>query len=101
MSLFIEVQSVEKGCNVIINLDEVIEIAPLREGGCSLFFSDAAAVGGKVSFKVRESYELFKQFCIQPVSTDDIARKVKNLKASTPQGDIVIPTIGQLTATPK
>jgi hypothetical protein len=101
MSLFIEVQSVEKGCNVIVNLDEVLEIAPLREGGCSLFFSDSAAVGGKVSFKVQDNYDLFRQFCIQPVSSDDIAKKIKNLKASTPQGDIVIPTIGQLTATPK
>ena len=28
MSLFVEVQSVDKDCPVIINLDEVIEIAP-------------------------------------------------------------------------
>jgi hypothetical protein len=93
MSLFIEVQSVEKDCNVIVNLDEVLEIAPLREGGCSLFFSDSAAVGGKVSFKVKDSYEMFKQFCIQPVSSDDIAKKVKAMKIAQPQSDIVIPKL--------
>jgi hypothetical protein len=92
MSLFIEVDSIEKSCKVIINLDEVLEIAPLAAGGCALFFATAA--GNKVSFKVRDSYELFKQFVIQPVSVDDIAKKVKNLKASTPEPDYVIPTLG-------
>ena len=93
MSLFIEVDSIEKSCKVIINLDEVLEIAPLAAGGCALFFATAA--GSKVSFKVRDSYELFKQFVIQPVSVDDIAKKVKNLKASTPQNDdLVTPTLG-------
>ena len=93
MSLFIEVDSIEKSCKVIINLDEVLEIAPLAAGGCALFFATAA--GSKVSFKVRDSYELFKQFVIQPVSVDDIAKKVKNLKASTSQNDdLVIPTLG-------
>jgi hypothetical protein len=29
MSMFVEVNSVDKGCPVIINLDQVIEIAPL------------------------------------------------------------------------
>jgi hypothetical protein len=96
MSLFIEVDSIEKGCKVIINLDEVLEIAPLAAGGCALFF--ATATGNKVSFKVRDSYELFKQFVLQTVSVDDIAKKVKNLKASTPaptpEPDYVIPTLG-------
>lgn len=96
MSLFIEVDSIEKGCKVIINLDEVLEIAPLAAGGCALFFATAA--GSKVSFKVRDSYELFKQFVLQTVSVDDIAKKVKNLKvsapASTTESDYVIPTLG-------
>ena len=35
MSLFIEVESVEKGCKVIVNLDTIIEIAPLLDGGSS------------------------------------------------------------------
>jgi hypothetical protein len=34
MGLFVEVQSVEKGCDVIINLDEVLEIALLCRWLC-------------------------------------------------------------------
>jgi len=75
MSLFIEVFSIDKGCPVIINLESVIEIAPLAAGGCALFFPDAAAVGGKTAMKVSDSYEQFKQFAIQPVSAADIAAR--------------------------
>jgi hypothetical protein len=75
MSLFVEVNSVDKGCPVIINLDSVMEIAPLASGGCALFFPDSAAVGGKTAMKVTDSYEQFKQFAIQPVSAEDIARR--------------------------
>jgi len=83
MALFVEVESVEKNCKVILNLDEVIEIAPLRDGGCAIFFSDSAAVGGKTSIKVKDSYDQFKQFAMQTVSTDDIAKRIKSLKAQT------------------
>lgn len=83
MSTFVEVTSVEKNCKTIINLDEVLEIAPLATGGCALFFSDAAAVGGKSSYKVTDSYSLFQQFALQPVSTDDITKKVKSLRGTT------------------
>jgi hypothetical protein len=79
MSLFVEVFSIEKGCPVIINLDSVVEIAPLREGGCNIFYADTAAVGGKTAMKVRESYELFKQFVMTTVTADDIATRIKNL----------------------
>lgn len=75
MSLFIEVNSLDKNCPVIINLDTVIEIAPLAAGGCALFFPDAASVGGKTAMRVSDSYEQFKQFAVQPVSADDIARR--------------------------
>ena len=100
MSLFIEVNSIDKNCPVIINLDTVMEIAPLASGGCALFFPDAAAVGGKTSMKVTDSYEQFKQFAIQPVSAEDIARRfpkanakvveqpVKSKKSTTPEYDI-------------
>jgi hypothetical protein len=99
MSLFIEVNSIDKNCPVIINLDTVMEIAPLASGGCALFFPDAAAVGGKTSMKVSDSYEQFKQFAIQPVSVEDIARRFpkaaettatapKTKKASMPEYDI-------------
>ena len=81
MSLFIEVESVEKKCKVIVNLDQVIEIAPLYEGGCALFFADSAAVGGKTAMKVVDSYPMFQQLAMQVVSTEDIAKKVKSLKS--------------------
>lgn len=89
MSLFIEVSSVEKGCPVLINLDEVLEIAPLSEGGCALFFADAAAVNGKNAMKVKDSYALFKQLAMQMVTPDDIAKRFPKakpeVKAETPQ----------------
>lgn len=80
MSLFVEVNSIEKGCPVIINLDHVMEIVPLKAGGCSVFYADSAAVGGKTDMKVSDSYEAFKQFAMETVSADDIAKKVKKLK---------------------
>jgi len=82
MSLFVEVQSVEKGCKVIINLDMVVEIAPLAAGGCDIFYSDSAAVNGKTAMKVKDSYALFQQLAMQTVSSEDIAKKVKSLKSS-------------------
>ena len=91
MSLFVEVESVEKKCKVIINLDSVMEIAPLLAGGCDLFFSDQAAVGGKMSMKVKDSYELFKQFAMQTVSSEDIAKRFPTKKSK--DAPIEIPTL--------
>ena len=88
MSLFVEVESVEKSCKVIINLDEVIEVAPLAKGGCDLFFNDAAAVGGTRVMKVKDNYDLFRQFAMQTVSTEDIAKRVKSLKGSAEKIEI-------------
>jgi len=79
MSMFIEVNSIEKGCKVIINLDTIVEIAPLVTGGCNLFMADSAAVGGKTAMKVSDSYLLFKQFVLETVSEDDIAKRIKHL----------------------
>ena len=79
-AMFIEVNSLEKNCKVIINLDSVLEIAPIAAGGCALFFPDAAAVGGKTSMKVSDSYALFKQFVLETVSPEDIAVRIKNLQ---------------------
>ena len=52
--MFIEVESIEKGCTVIINLDQVLEIAPLVSGGCALFFTDGAGMNSKSAMKVKE-----------------------------------------------
>jgi len=84
MGLFVEVQSVDKGCDVIINLDEVLEIAPLAAGGCVLFFADQSSPGGKTSYKVKDSYEQFRQFAIQPVSAEDIAKRFPSKKSNKP-----------------
>jgi len=100
MSLFIEVFSVEKDCPVMINLDEVLEIAPLAEGGCALFFADAAAVNGKNAMKVKDSYTLFKQLAMQMVTPDDIAKRFPNakpeVKAETPQPTKVFKGKGEM-----
>jgi len=77
MSTFVEVNSVEKGCPVIINLDQVVEIAPLSAGGCALFFNDPT---GKYDIKVHDSYDLFRQFAMSTVSSEDIQNKIKSLK---------------------
>ena len=74
MALFVEVDSVEKGCKVILNLDTVSEIAPFSMGGCHLFLND-----GRI-YKVKDSYELFQQFAMQQVSADDIAKKFPKTK---------------------
>lgn len=82
MSTFIEVESVDKDCKVIINLDQVQEIAPLRDGGCVLFFGDSAAVNGKSAYAVKDNYDQFKQFAMQTVSAADIAARFpKTIKA--------------------
>ena len=93
MSLFIEVNSIDKNCPVIINLDTVMEIAPLASGGCALFFADSAAVGGKTSFKVTDSYEQFKQFAIQPVSAEDIAKRFPKVEKPKVTDELEIPTM--------
>ena len=75
MSLFVEVNSVDKGCPVIINLDHIVEIAPLTSGGCALFMTDGAGMNSKNAMKVSDNYELFKQFAMQTVTAEDIAKK--------------------------
>jgi hypothetical protein len=79
MSLFVEVDSVEKKCPVIINLDNVLEIAPLIAGGCTIFFADAASVNGKHAMKVTNPYEDFKQFVLQRVTAEDIAKTIDRI----------------------
>ena len=80
MALFVEVTSVEKNCQVIINIDHILEIAPLKGGGCTLFFADSAAVGGKVSMKITDSYAIFKQFALQTVSGEMIAERIQKIQ---------------------
>ena len=80
MSLFVEVTSLEKNCPVIINLEHVIEIAPIVSGGCALFMTDGAGMNSKNAMRVTDSYELFKQFAMQTVSADSIADRISSIK---------------------
>jgi hypothetical protein len=93
MGLFVEVQSIEKDCDVIINLDTVVEIAPLAAGGCVLFFADQSSPGGKTSFKVKDSYEQFRQFAMQPVSAEDIAKRFPPKNKVNKPVDLDIPKL--------
>ena len=80
MSLFVQVDSVEKGCPVIINLDQVVEIAPIAAGGCAIFFSDGAGMNSKSAMRVKNDYSEFKQFVMQTVSAEDIAKRFPKKK---------------------
>ena len=75
MALFVEVDSLEKNCPVIINLDHVSEIAPMTDGTSTLFFNDGSGANAKYALKVKNGYETFKQFAMQTVTADDIARR--------------------------
>lgn len=75
MSIFVEVDSVEKGCPVIINLDQIVEIAPIAAGGCAIFFSDSAGMNSRMAVRVSNDYSQFKQFVMQTVSAEDIAKR--------------------------
>lgn len=108
MSLFVEVTSLEKQCPVIINLDHIIEIAPLTAGGCALYMADSAGVNAKSALRVKEDYSLFKQFAMETVTAEDIARRFPK-PTDEPKGDarefikqvedeLEIPTLGK-TAT--
>ena len=103
MSLFVEVFDVEKGCQVIINLDTLLEIAPKQrldngkvvDDGCDLFFADGAAVGGKRAMKVRDSYSMFKQFAMQTVSAEDVAKVANRISTGIKKekAPVEIPTL--------
>lgn len=86
MSMFVEVNSVQpKQCTLIINLDYVLEIAPLITGGCVLTVG-AAEAGTSRTLTVTDDYADFKQFVLQKVSADDIKKRFP--KAKTPEDNI-------------
>jgi hypothetical protein len=67
---------------ILINMDVVTQIKPLKVGGCQLFFQESGDVAKNNTLIVKESYDMFKQFAMQTVSSEDIAKKVKTLKAT-------------------
>ena len=88
MSTFVEVVSADKECQMIVNLDHVSEIIPLAMGGCIVTLNYG---GAKTELKVKDDYGQFRQFAMQTVSSEDIAKKVKKLKGE--DSPIEIPTL--------
>ena len=84
MALFVEVTSVEKNCQVIVNIDHILEIAPMKDGGCTLFMIDSASTAGKTSMRVKDSYDMFKQFAMQTVSSDMIQDRIQKINDKVP-----------------
>jgi hypothetical protein len=74
--MFIEVLSVEKKCPVMLNLDYVVEVAPLTDGTCELILDDGSGgVGAKSKMRVKDGYDMFKQFAMHTVTMEDIDKK--------------------------
>jgi len=84
LTTFIEVDSLDKNCKVIINLDSVREIAPLVSGGCDIFFNGDTGTGTINKMRVKDPYSQFQQFAMQTVSAADIKKKVEKLRGTTP-----------------
>jgi hypothetical protein len=78
MSTFVEVHSNEKNCSVIINLEHVVEIAPLVKGGCVIVMIPVDA-GVSKTMTVKNDYSEFKQFALQTVSAEDIKKRIEAL----------------------
>ena len=81
--MFIKVKSREKQCDVIINLDHVVEISPLRDGGCAIRFvydGDVTAKAGYREILVDNKFTEFEQFVLETVTTETMSKKVQELK---------------------
>lgn len=81
--MLIKVKSREKQCEVIINLDHVIEITPLRDGGSAIRFIYDGDVTSKTGFReifVENKFTEFEQFVLQTVTEESVSKKVAELK---------------------
>ena len=81
--MLIKVQSREKQCDVIINLDHVIEISPLRDGGCAIrltYDGDVTPKTGYREIQVDNKFSEFEQFVLQTVTSESVSKKVQELK---------------------
>lgn len=75
MSILIEVNSIApKNCKLIVNLDYILEVAPLITGGCVLTFGTQEA-GTSRTITVSDDYSAFKQFVMQTVTAEDINKR--------------------------
>jgi hypothetical protein len=91
--MFVEVQSVEKNCPVIVNLDHIVEIAPLTNGHCVLFLdNDNGFASARPSIEVKDSYVMFKQFALTTVTAEQIeSRFPKATSKKKTDSDIEVP----------
>jgi hypothetical protein len=80
---------------ILINMEVVTQIKPLKVGGCQLFFQESGDVAKNNTLIVKESYDMFKQFAMQTVTADDIEKKVKSIK-NTQQPTVKLPEIPKL-----
>jgi hypothetical protein len=91
MAMFVEVNSFDKGCPVIVNLDMITEIAPLVDGGCILFMNDSAGMNSRQGIRVTDNYEEFKQFAMQTVTAEDIAKRFPKKEKDSKKVDLSVP----------
>ena len=86
--MFIEVDSLQpKQCKLIVNLESIVEIAPLVQGGCVLFFKSHEA-GVTKTITVSNEYSMFKQFVLQTVSAESIEKRFPTKRGSSPASNI-------------
>ena len=81
--MLIKVKSREKQCEVIINLDHVMEITPLRDGGSAIRFTYDGDITSKTGYReifVDNKFTEFEQFVLQTVTTESVSKKVQELK---------------------
>ena len=88
MATFIEVNSLDKMCPVIVNLDTIVEIAPLASGGCILFINDGMGTNNKQGIRVSDDYKLFKQFAMETVTAEDISRRFPTKKKEEKKSEL-------------
>ena len=91
MSMFVEVNSVEKKCPVIVNLALIVAIAPLVDGGCILFMNDGAGMNSRQGIRVTDDYNQFKQFAMQTVTAEDIERRFPKAEKPSKKASMDIP----------
>lgn len=87
--MLVEVNSVQKGCRVLVNLEDIVEIAPLVSGGCVLYFN-ALEAGVMKTMTVLENYNMFKQFAMQTVTAESIEKRFPK-KPATPSPTTIKP----------
>ena len=72
MAYFIEVDSYEHKQKIIVNLENIVQVLPTNHG--SLIYLTENKI-----LSVRDNYDYFKQYCMVPVTSNNISEKVKNL----------------------